>query len=320
LYDRGLGVLEQYGLEAKSVTKGRGALICETEQGLKTIREYWGSPKKMELQQKLQLQCRQMGQIQVDLVLSNQEGQVITTNQEGIPYVVRDWFRGRECDVRSADDIRRSLCALADLHNVMQMEQEEPASGSNLIEECRKHNRELRKIRKFLQKKKRKTVFEEKLAQSIPVFLEQGEKTVERLAGSDYSQLVSQNRDKICHGDCNQHNILFTKEGIAFTNFEHWNYDVQTADLYQFMRKILEKYNWNQEMGREMLKTYESRRMLSEAEVENLRLWLSYPWKYWKIANFYANSNKVWISQKNTEKLLQTIALLEPWKCFIDKF
>ena len=34
MYDRGLSVLEQYGLEAGAVYRGRGALICETQEGL----------------------------------------------------------------------------------------------------------------------------------------------------------------------------------------------------------------------------------------------------------------------------------------------
>ena len=32
--------------------------------------------------------------------------------------------------------------------------------------------------------------------------------------------------------------------GTAVTNFGHWSFDIQVADLYRFMRKILEKYNW----------------------------------------------------------------------------
>lgn len=107
MYDRGLGVLEQYGIEAKTTVRGRGALICETDSGLKIIREYWGSPGKMERQRQLQLHCREAGFPLVDLVLENQEGQVVTTGEEGIPYIVRDWYQGRECDTRSREDIKK---------------------------------------------------------------------------------------------------------------------------------------------------------------------------------------------------------------------
>lgn len=320
MYDRGLGVLEQYGLTAKSVMRGRGALICDTEQGLKIIREYWGSPRKMEQQQKLQQHCREAGFFLVDQVLVNQEGQVISRDEEGTPYVVRDWFSGRECDTRSEEDIRKSVCAMARLHTVMQMEREEAAVSDDLTEEMKRHNRELRKIRKFVQKKKKKNEFETRLAENISYFLEQGEKTAERLETSDYRCLLEENRTSVCHGECNQHNILSTREGIVFTNFEHWSYGLQTADLYQFMRKILEKHRWNRELGDMMLRSYESAKPLSDSEILNLKLQLSYPWKFWKLANFYTNSNKVWISQKNTEKLNQTIALIEPWERFLNHF
>lgn len=320
LYDRGLGVLDQYGLTAKSVMRGRGALICDTEQGLKIIREYWGSPRKMEQQQKLQQNCRKSGFLLVDQVLSNQEGQVISRDEDGCPYVVRDWFSGRECDTRSEEDIRRGVCAMARLHTAMQMEREDTDCAGDLAEEMNKHNRELRKIRKFVQKKKKKNEFETRLAENISYFLEQGEKTAEKLEESGYRQLLEENKNSVCHGECNQHNILSTRDGIAFTNFEHWNYGIQTADLCQFMRKILEKHRWNRELGGIMLDSYESVKPLSDGEILNLKLQLSYPWKFWKLANFYTNSNKVWISQKNTEKLNQTIALIGPRERFLENF
>ena len=53
MYDRGLSVLAQYGLEAKSTYRGRGALICDTQAGLVQIREYNGSPRKLGYQAKL---------------------------------------------------------------------------------------------------------------------------------------------------------------------------------------------------------------------------------------------------------------------------
>lgn len=320
MYDRGLGVLTQYGLTAKSVTRGRNALICDTEQGLKIIREFPGSPRKLERQQKLQHHCREEGFLLVDQVLTNQEGQVISKDEEGNPYVVRDWFSGRECDTRSEDDIRRSVFAMARLHTVMQMDREEKEGTENLPDEMRRHNRELRKIMKFLQKKKRKNEFETRLAESISIFLLQGEKAEEELEKSDYHQIIMKNKNAVCHGECNQHNILYTREGIAFTNFEHWNYGIQTSDLCQFMRKILEKHDWDRELGEMMLRTYESVKPLSDGEIQILKLQLSYPWKFWKLANYYTNNSKVWISQKNTEKLNQTIALFEPWQCFLEHF
>lgn len=320
MYDRGLGVLEQYGIEVKAAVRGRGALICETDSGLKIIREYWGSPGKMERQRDLQLHCRESGFPLVDLVLENREGQVVTTGEEGIPYIVRDWYQGRECDTRSREDIRKSVRAMADLHTVMMLEWKDETTPPNLTDECRRHNRELRRIQKFLQRKKKKNDFEEKLFGSIQSFLEQGEQTADTMERLFSEESEEKRDDLVCHGECTQHNVLFTEQGIAFTNFEHWNRSPQICDLGQFMRKILEKYQWDLRLGEEMIKSYDSGKSLSGKELLMLKMYLAYPWKFWKLANFYTNSNKVWISQKNLEKLEQTIALTKPWNEFLEHF
>ena len=155
------------------------------------------------------------------------------------------------------------------------------------------------------------------MASSISQFLEQGEKTVEGMEKEGYRELLQEYGMQICHGECTQHNFLFIRDGVAVINFEHWNWGLQIADLSHFMRKILEKHQWDVELGREMIASYQSIKRLSQGELKNLMLLLSYPWKYWKIANFYANSNKVWISPKNVEKLKKTISLWEPWKEFV---
>ena len=69
------------------------------------------------------------------------------------------------------------------------------------------------------------------------------------------------------------------------TNFDKWNFDIQVGDLYRFMRKILEKHQWDLDLGRKILLAYQQVRPLSREEVENLRIRLSYPDKYCKLAN-----------------------------------
>ncbi len=61
------------------------------------------------------------------------------------------------------------------------------------------------------------------------------------------------------------------KVETAVTNFDHWGFDVQMADLYRFMRKILEKYNWDVRFGKEMLKAYHEINPSSKDEWKNLR-------------------------------------------------
>lgn len=315
--DYGLSVLSQYGLTAKTVTRGRGILICDTEEGLRAISPHHGSEAKLQMQHDIQQHCREAGFPYVDQVIKNQEGNVLSKDEEETVYLMRDWFLGKECDTRSGAEILECTETMARLHQVLHMEKAETIHSSDLVEECARHNRELRKIRKYIQKKKKRNEFEEVMAKSISQFLEQGEKAVEGMEKEGYRELLQEHGEQICHGECTQHNFLFVRDGVAVTNFEHFNWGLQIADLSHFMRKILEKHQWDKELGREMIASYQSMRKLSQGELKNLMLLLSYPWKYWKVANYYANSNKVWISPKNVEKLKKSISLWEPWKEFV---
>ena len=89
----------------------------------------------------------------------------------------------------------------------------------------------------------------------------------------------------VIHGDYNYHNIVMTQQGIATTNFDHFANGIQASDLYYFMRKILEKHEWNVELGRAMMRAYQDIRPLSEEEQEYLAIRFSYPEKFWKIMN-----------------------------------
>ena len=54
------------------------------------------------------------------------------------------------------------------------------------------------------------------------------------------------------------------------TNFGHFSFDVQISDLYCFMRKILEKYNWDVFLARRMLEQYDKIRPISSEEWETI--------------------------------------------------
>jgi len=324
LYDKGLSVLEQYGLEAAAVYRGRGALICDTKEGMVLIREFCGTKKKLEYQAELLSSISQSSEILVDEILVNQEGSYISVDKENVPYIVKHWYQGRECETRSESDIYAGISAMAALHKVMQMPIQEHYVKEPLNREFQRHNAELRKIRKFVSVKRKKNDFELQFLDSIQGYLKHGEEALKRLESSKYESLREQTLENgtVCHGDYNQHNVwmLEQKMGkeIAVTNFDSWNYDMQTADLYQFMRKILEKHDWDFEIGKNMLNKYQEIKPLSKEELQNLSIRFAYPEKYWKLANYYYTHNKAWISEKNLEKLEKLTAQHEKWRTFAE--
>ena len=155
---------------------------------------------------------------------------------------------------------------------------------------------------------------------SFELFYEEAQKVValQRQELQEHGEeTVQQGIYGICHGDYNQHNVVFLRQGIAVLNFEKASYDVQVADLANFMRKILEKHNWNMGLGMDMLKAYNMIRKLDHQELDQLYIRLAYPEKFWKIANHYFNTSKAWVCGRNLEKLEKFIAQNEARESFL---
>ena len=323
LYDYGLSTLAQYELTADRSARTRGALLCYTSQGLLILREFHGSEKKLKKQQELLLHLKECG-MNTDYFLQNTQESLVSKDKDQMAFTLQHWYEGRECDTKSRDDIIKSVRTLARLHILMKMEPVEEYRERSLRDEYLRHNQELRKIRKFIRKKGASSVFEKDYLASVEWFLQRAQYAVELLDETEYDSLREKvwREGQVCHGEYNQHNVLMLKgedETAAVTNFGHWNFDIQMADLYRFMRKILEKYNWNLNLAQEMLREYHRIRPISKAEWQNLRVRFTYPEKYWKLANYYYSHKKVWISEKNVENLQNLIRQRENWKDFAQK-
>jgi hypothetical protein len=90
---------------------------------------------------------------------------------------------------------------------------------------------------------------------------------------------------------------------ISTTNFEKSYIGLQICDLYQFVRKVMEKNDWDILYGSNIIEAYDRIKPISKAELNVLYLLLLYPEKFWKITNFYYNGKKSWVSGRNTQKL-----------------
>ena len=142
-------------------------------------------------------------------------------------------------------------------------------------------------------------------------------KSLER---SHYEDLLMHCRkeNQLVHGDYNYHNILMTYKEIATTNFEHVQNNIQITDLYYFLRKVMEKNHWDIALGNKILNCYQKNISFEQGELEYIAICLAYPEKFWKAANSYYRSRKVWIPAKNLEKLELVIKQTEEKKEFLE--
>lgn len=332
--DRAVELLEQYEIEVLRTRKGRGAILCETSQGSLILKEYAGSQERIELQDRLLKQVAQAGLVQVERIVPDREGALFVKDNDGVKYVLKTWQDGRECSIHDRGECVEAVRLLARLHENMTLPSDEPGlpSAFSVEKEYEKRNRELKRVRNYLQQKKQKSWFELSLRRALDSFLEQAQTVTEEWkeyagllaedtaeAGKTAGGRESGGRISFCHGDYQYHNILQGGSGWILVNFEKYIRDNPVRDLYLLLRKLLEKENWSVSLGAELLEAYEKERPVSAHSRIDLYYRLAYPEKFWKIANFYYNSGKAWIPGKNQEKLERVIAQEQEKQHFLDE-
>lgn len=310
--DKRISVLENYDIQVLRTYKGRGALICETDKGLKILREYTGRESRADFQEKLLLRIKSSDIGQVDQYVRNKEDQILSADKMNNTYILKDWYEGAECNVCQPVEIKEAAHNLACLHKAMawpDAAEMETAPVHSIKEEFLKHTRELKKILNFMRKRSCKSDFELYFAKYFDEFYKEAEDVLERVREWDEAAFQKSIRKKgqICHGEYTHHNIIVNHQGIATVNFEKYQIDTPIHDLYQFMRKVLENNEWSEDIGRLILQSYEQENPLTGEEKNNLYFRLAYPEKFWKMANYYYNSNKAWIPEKNIEKLRKLV-------------
>lgn len=320
--EKGLKILEQYDLTVYSSRRGRNSWICETDRGLKILTEFSGAPKKLEFQNQILAHLKEKGYVRVDLALENKEGELFSKDREETRYIVKDWFEGKECDTKNEEDILKTVQNLARLHQILSYIPQEEAlryAQEPLEEEMKKHNQQLKKVYGFVRKRRKKNAFEECFLNSFPIFFEQAADTAEQAKNNQNRAYLEKcmKDGQLCHGEYNQHNVILNGQQIATTNFYKCCYGIPISDFYQFLRKIMEKQNWNIRLGINMIETYDRVRTIPKEEREHLKLQMKYPEKFFKLVNCYYNTNKAWVPDKNTEKLELLIRQQEKRKTFL---
>ena len=311
--ERAVSLFDNYEIEVNRTWKGRGAILCESDKGLLILKEYSGPMNKIFFQDTLLKHVKEAGFPLVESILRTKEEELIVYDQDRIPYIVKSYFEGRECNNRDLEECRNAVRMLAKLHNCSDLsEWEEFASQPifHIEKEYEKHNKELKKVRRFLREKSQKSAFEIYLMEHYDYFFDIALQITEEMRYYIYGEKTEKLKEFpiVCHGDYQYHNIIQTTKGLALINFEKCVRDNPVRDLYLFMMKLLEKNNWSLTLGDTLLNSYDVERTLSETDYKQLYFRFAYPEKFWKIVNFYYNSGKALIQSRNMEKLERLLA------------
>ncbi|NLG05734.1 MAG: CotS family spore coat protein [Clostridia bacterium] len=306
--DRTSDFFDLYDFKVLRTYKGRGALICETDQGMMVLREYNGTQEKVALQDLIMNRIKTEDGIRVDHFIKNKEEGIISTDVRNQTYIVKKWYDGTECNILSLQDIEEATKVLSQIHQLLASEDliyENQKKMPSIVNEFERKTRELKKIRSFVRGRAQKNEFDHLFLEYFDTFFSDAQDVMDQISGWNEEKFLSNVKEsgQICHGNFTHHNVIKDQNGWIVINFEKYSFDTRIRDLCQFMRKVLEKNEWDIAFMEKMLYSYQKRSPLSAEETAYLYFRLAFPEKFWKIANYYYNTNKAWISEKNISKL-----------------
>lgn len=384
-------VYERYDMEILSTRKGRGATILTTTDGLRILEPFRGNVTRLEQEYVLKQLFIQEGFVNVDYLIPNRDGMLLTCDKYRQPFVLKKHFEGNECDMFDSSSILQGVKALAAFHiygkkvalrfgeawkrnqkdkerkrieeikraiedgeelekisyvyeiseaaleeilNISDMNVEtekitdkmengevwnqekevgKAITEKNIEDVFIRHNKELKKIQKFISKVKRKNAFENLFLQVYADYYMQGQECVRMMAdilqgeNGGSTRQVYQKHYGICHGAYNQHNVIMGSGYEAIVHFERFSTGNQLDDLYQFARKVMEKNHFDFGLLEKIFDTYHQMIPLSKEDYQYIYILFFYPEKFWKIANSYYNASKAFLSPKYLEKLENVI-------------
>lgn len=302
--DKAIALLEQYDIEVLRTRKGRGAILCDTPQGVLIFKEYAGNEERLLWENRVLTHIAQQGTIKVDALLPTKEGNLLVKDRDQVTYILKTYYEGRECNITDRGECAMAMSLLAGLHNsTSQLGNMCGGKARTPLEEYEKKNKELARIRSFLHKKGQKQPFERCLNSVIDLYIEQAQQVTQDWKEYETKLGMTQDMQAVFHGDYQYHNIILYDKEWYVVNFEKCQSGSPVTDIYLMMRKLLEKSDWSVSLGKELLEAYQRVRPLGACEWIDLFYRLSYPEKFWKIANFYYNSRKAWIPERNMQKL-----------------
>lgn len=325
--EKSLEVLKQYEFNIYRINRGRGGMLVTTNEGVKLFLECQKSDKYYERENAITQALLDEGIVNTDTYVKNSEGGIFVNDNEGHRYIVKNWYDGKECNVKDIRDIQLAITSLGRLHLALEsVSQNHKDSVSfinktgNIKEVCIKHMKELKMASNYLKNKKNKSDFEQLAYHNIGSFYEEAKRAVELFDEPSIDKRLSDiyNNCELSHGSFNYHNIIMCGEVCAITNFERYKNECQISDLYQFMRKILEKCDWSIELAYRILDDYNKVKTINDDDLKLLSALFAFPEKFWKVINYYFNSNKAWIPPKSYEKLIKVVQQNDKRKAFIE--
>lgn len=246
LFEQYGNIVNQYPIQVRNFYKGRGAILMDTDLGLKLLKEVQLHEEKLVFLHELQEVLRSQGFF-VDTMMRTRDGELYATDDHK-KYIVKDWTDGREIFFNDRNEVLSAVRHLAKMHlaslKLPQKNCYDPFDKTDtLVDVLLRHNKELIRMRNSIKRMGSWSEFELLYLECFDDYYTQAKKSI-TLIDSIYEETILQYKCKkvVIHGQYNHHNLIFDdKNALHIINFEYATYHLPIMDLYSMLRKTLEK-------------------------------------------------------------------------------
>ncbi|OYD09917.1 phosphotransferase [Paludifilum halophilum] len=122
----------------------------------------------------------------------------------------------------------------------------------------------------------------------------------------------------LTHRDLASHNVLLDRTGGPWLiDFETADYDGQVGDLWQLLSRGMCEHNWDLQVFREVVGTYESIRPLSSLEKRLLTVLLGFPNEFYRELSGLIRKKPGYRKEKTLPHLRRIIRTVPLWRRFL---
>lgn len=310
-------LLDQYDISVSHIRRGRGCVLCFCNDEVYALSQTSLSEERLNAVSQWTQAMHDHHFYKTDQYIQNKDGYFLTFDRYYETFALRKTYTGTECDIHSLKDIKIAAENLASFHNHcldISFSSDNLRKYSSISRQYEQKYSELKSISRYIRKRKKKGIFEYLFLEETKDFWSQLDAAVNILS----TTLPS--RSGWCHGSYSHHNIILSAAQPATIHFERFYHGYPILDVYYFLRKALEKNNYNFTYCETFLSNYDRFLPLSKNDLLCLYGLFLFPEKFWKISNQYMAHKKHWISPRYIEKLEEFIQKKELRSIFLEKY
>lgn len=310
-------LLDQYDISTSYIRRGRGCILCFCDNEVYALSQTSMSEERISTVSRWTNAMHDHHFFKTDQYILNKNGYFLSFDKYYETFSLRKTFSGQECDIHSLKDIQIAAKNLANFHNHcldIAFSSEYLRKYSSISTRYHQKYTELKSIERYIKKRKNKGVFEYLFLEKTSDFWMQIKESLNIL------NTTLPSRTGWCHGCYTHHNIILCPDAPATIHFERFYHGYPILDVYYFLKKTLEKNDYDFTFCETFLSSYDRFMPLSKNDLLCLYGLFLFPEKFWKISNQYMSHKKHWISPRYIEKLEEFVNKKDLRAIFLEKY